>query len=885
MYINSPFTRSTTRASRIMKRAEFVDQAAGFAKTAAMWSPGYSAIGAMDASPVSRLPMGAFSPLYQQSNLMLPKDRKTMNAYNRHYYETDYWVGNAIDLHVTYPLGGFEIVSKEREVEKVMNRMAERIDLLTMVLGVGLDYWVYGEAFPYLHWDPREGMWVSGVLYNPDYVDVVRNIFTPKPLISLIPDTELKRLATSTHPKDLLLRDQIPSEIMEYVMRGENIPLSNRNITHIARKTVPHDVRGTSIIQRVWKELMLRDAFREVLFVTAQNHVTPLKIYKVGSREKEYFPTQEELMYWQGIIEEAQNDPNFSLITHDAFDVQYIGASGYIIDVTGYLKLIEEYVLTGLFLSKAFTTSEGPTYCLSEDTEVLTKEHGWLTYDKVTEDDEILTFNKDTEEYEYQKPTNKFVYDYTGKDMIHFQTGKIDILVTPNHRMLVQEKSRNKEKEYNTWQVVEAKDIDGVDFRFRSVADWKGVSPPEFVQIENKQIPINIYLSFIGAWLVEGSLNIHPPKMNQVWLSQSQKNEESYKLYSSIMQDLSSFYKVGNIQEDQVTNWYICDKSLANHLRDTFGQDPYDKHIPTWVKNLDKSSLRILYNAMFARDGYIDTPRLSSEDENQSRCYFTVSKQLADDVYEILMKLGYTPVLKEPKGKSNVTYRIYYSDSELERFPTLETRQGFASITHVKYTGSKVFCFEVPNHFFVIRRNGFVSIQGNSNAVVAYEVLQKRYTYFRTIIEKWLINKVFLPVSIYHGFKNKEGHYIVPQVKWASIDFKKDDAWRSLLVQLNSQANKLVSDRTLVTELGLDYDNEQDQLIKEQASRAAKKKLMKDMTTDMIEGGGLLGGGSLGGITPFPPLEPTGTGVTEIASPTPPASPAPELGGVTPPIL
>lgn len=520
-----------SRASRIMKSAEFLDQAAGFQKSAAMWSPGYGSIGAMGDAPVSRLPMGAFSPLYQQSNLMLPKDRKTMNAYNRHYYETDYWVGNAIDLHVTYPLGGFEIVSKEREVEKVMNRMAEHMNLFELVLGVGLDYWVYGEAFPYLHWDSVQGMWDSGVIYNPDYVDVTRNIFTPRPLISLIPDTELKRLATSTHPKDLLIRDQIPSEIMEYVIRGQNIPLSNRNISHIARKTVPHDVRGTSIIQRVWKELMLRDAFREVLFVTAQNHVTPLKIYKVGSREKEYFPTQEELAYWQTIIEQAQNDPNFSLITHDAFDVQYVGASGSIIDVTGYLKLIEEYVLTGLFLSKAFTTSDGPTY---------------------------------------------------------------------------------------------------------------------------------------------------------------------------------------------------------------------------------------------------------------------------------------------------------------------------------------------------------------SNSVVAYEVLQKRYAYFRSIIQKWLINKVFLPVSIAQGFKNKDGHYIVPQVRWASIDFKKDDGWRSLLVQLNSAGNKLVSDRTLVTELGLDFDNEQDQIVKEQAAKAARKQLMKDLSAEMSEGG-LLGGSLLGGSL----LGGAGAQFSSgelAASPSSFSAPPPEASGTLPPI-
>jgi hypothetical protein len=321
-------------------------------------------------------------------------------------------------------------------------------------------------------------------------------MIVPKPIITLIPDAELKRVAVSTHPKDLMIRDQIPPEILEFVLRGENIPLNPRSVAHICRKSVPHDIRGTSIIQRVWKDLMLRDAFREVLFVMAQNHITPLKIYKVGSRDREYFPTDDELMYWQGVIEEVQNDPNFSLVTHDAFDVQYIGSSGQIVDVTRYLEIIESNVLTGLFLSKTFTTSEGPTY---------------------------------------------------------------------------------------------------------------------------------------------------------------------------------------------------------------------------------------------------------------------------------------------------------------------------------------------------------------SNAVVAYEILQKRYVYFRSIIERWLINKVFFPISIVNGFKNEKGEYIVPSIKWTRIDFTKNDTWRNLLMQMNQAQKKLVSDRTFVTEMGLTYDEEQDLIAEERQAEYVKKKQMKAWKdgaggTEIPGLGGLSGG-------------------------------------------
>jgi len=493
MYIEKNQPQMSSRSKNIIKNSQASTPANVLRREAAIgtsaMSPGV--LGAVNSGPVLRMAMKPFSPLYQESNLMLPKDRKTMNAYNRHYYETDYWVGNAIELHTTFPLGGFQIISRHKEIEKVFNKMAKKIDLYNILLAVGLEYWIYGESFPFLEWDETEGMWYRATVFNPDLIEVRRTPFSNKSIISLIPDSELKRIATSTHPSDQVLRSQISPKILDYVLKGESIPLNFRNVAHVVRKTVHHDVRGTSIIQRVWKELMLRDAMREVLFVMAQNHITPLKIFRIGGKEKDYFPTDDELEYWQGIVEEAQNDPNYSIVTHEAFDVEYKGFTGQVLDVTQYLKLIEDHVLQGLGVTKAIISAEGVAY---------------------------------------------------------------------------------------------------------------------------------------------------------------------------------------------------------------------------------------------------------------------------------------------------------------------------------------------------------------ANASVAYEILQKRYSYVRNVMSQWLINKVFMPVSIAHGFKDKRGGYIVPMIKWDNISFTKDGDWRRMIVDLNK--SKKVSDRTLITEVGLDYDEEQELVIKEQVAAKLKKENIKAMQ-DQAESGGL---GDLGGM-------------------------------------
>jgi len=74
-------------------------------------------------------------------------------------------------------------------------------------------------------------------------------------------------------------------------------------------------------------------------------------------------------------------------------------------------------------------------WCCAEDTEALTKD-GFKTIDEVTLDDEIATFNIETEEIEYQKPLGINVQDHDGP-MVRINSPDMDQLVTPNHRLVI----------------------------------------------------------------------------------------------------------------------------------------------------------------------------------------------------------------------------------------------------------------------------------------------------------------------------------------------------------------------------------------------------------------------------------------------------------------
>ena len=57
-----------------------------------------------------------YSPLWLNSNLNLPRDRATLNAWARSFFALNPIVQNAISLHSTYPISKLNVKCKNREV-------------------------------------------------------------------------------------------------------------------------------------------------------------------------------------------------------------------------------------------------------------------------------------------------------------------------------------------------------------------------------------------------------------------------------------------------------------------------------------------------------------------------------------------------------------------------------------------------------------------------------------------------------------------------------------------------------------------------------------------------------------------------------------------------
>lgn len=291
-----------------------------------------------------------YSPLWLQSNLNLPRDRSSINAWCRSFFALNPIVQNAITLHSTYPISKLNIKCKNSKANAFFENMIDEIDLMNICVQVAQEFWALGEAFVYAELDDETGKWSRLLVQNPDYIVVQKNVIAGEPIISLRPDDNLKRIVSSNRPSDVQQRQQINPAIVEHVKRGENIPLSNFHVSHIPRKISPYDVRGTGLPVSCFRALMLYDLLRECKFAQASDMINPLKLIKIGGGADNYKPTPADLEAWREVFEQATYDKNFKIITHDAVNIDIVGSGQGIYDTSNDITQLIKEIYIGLMV-------------------------------------------------------------------------------------------------------------------------------------------------------------------------------------------------------------------------------------------------------------------------------------------------------------------------------------------------------------------------------------------------------------------------------------------------------------------------------------------------------------------------------------------------------
>lgn len=360
--------------------------------------------------------------------------------------------------------------------------------------------------------------------------------------------------------------------------------------------------------------------------------------------------------------------------------------------------------------------------CHDEETETLTEE-GFKFYEQITPDDKIATVKPETGELEFHKPNKMIVYEYNG-DMIHFNSRVMDIMVTPNHNMWVANYNHNKKDYTDKFYKIEADKVKSLRWLMAVPSVWKGSDEITEITIpflpvhhgihvgkepELKPIPLDIFLEFLGYYLSEGHI---PREYNKKGglscrynIEITQTKEQHIDKMRISVENMSEygFRKIATVVDKRDNNqrFSLVSKSLYYWLKENCGRLQKDRRIPRWVFKLKREKLQVLYNAMMAGDGHI-----SKRHESNQR-YSSISRQLTNDFQELCVRLGRRSSVY--CSASTGVFNVMSTDRQ-----KVLISETIDHIQKVPYKGI-VYCFDVPNHLFVTRRNDKITVQGNSS--------------------------------------------------------------------------------------------------------------------------------------------------------------------------
>lgn len=434
-----------------------------------------------------------------------------------------------------------------------------------------------------------------------------------------------------------------------------------------------------------------------------------------------------------------------------------------------------------------------PPFCYDGITDVLTQT-GWRNIKEIKITDRIMSMNTDTKEIEYVgiKDIDKTLYK---GDMYNFESKYVDLMVTPNHRMVSYGSDGKLRKNKKTNDLLFAKDIKGENnFIPLKGFKWNGIEKEFFIledyEIEiktrgdksytkgfaEKKIKMDSWLRFFGLWLADG--HCRGTKGGEirydVGIKQHSKTSETVR---DILNDIGYDYSEYENKNDTI-NFNIFCPQLHKYLF-KFGSSR-EKFIPEIIKNLSSRQIKIFLDAYMFGDSGIS---------RNGRKLSTVSSRLADDLSECFLKIGQILSFNEVKYSLHEKddSNIYIAQYNLpDKIVNAKIKPKTTRI--INNFDDYVYGLSLEKNFtMLVRRNGKICFSGNS---LKDEFLTKCYEYglpfalllpitslegiYRnSIFEKFGISTIVLNKRI-NFIKGKSCYFNSSWFVWNFFDIKKN---------------------------------------------------------------------------------------------------------------
>jgi len=324
----------------------------------------------------------------------------------------------------------------------------------------------------------------------------------------------------------------------------------------------------------------------------------------------------------------------------------------------------------------------GDSHCYSEDTEIITPT-GWKTFGELKVGEFVGQWNNG--KIEFVEPTNIVWQDYEG-EMISFKNQSVDLLVTPNHRMMFFD-ARRPEK----MRVKYAKDFVGKfnnSLRFHNsgtvVSEGLGLSCAEIGFIVAAQA---------DSWFNGKSYSFEFSK------------ERKIVAFRELCKQLGICVNETNGKGGTTSRFFVHKdkvKFVENYLSS-------EKKFTSNLCSMSVDEARVFIEEVSRWDGTVN--------RHGAIVFDTTCKESRDIVSTVAILAGFK--VTDNTYKDRVTP---FGLSTLHRsYISKETQGVNVPVAKKEHYRGKIGCVSVPSTFIVVRRAGKILVSGNSyNATIFF---------------------------------------------------------------------------------------------------------------------------------------------------------------------
>jgi thymidylate synthase (FAD) len=338
--------------------------------------------------------------------------------------------------------------------------------------------------------------------------------------------------------------------------------------------------------------------------------------------------------------------------------------------------------------------------CYDDATDVLTAD-GWKPWTTIT-GEELFATRSHHGHLEYQPALRLVRKEYKGH-MIGFGGTSIDLLVTPDHRVLTSTMTTQAGRTRPAFSLQAAHSVLWRPHRHLSTATWTAPAP-RLLRFDGQWMPAAPLLRLVGLFIGDGNL---PPSNHIQFNIRKRREIECLE---------RACHDVGLELKHWGDHYAI---PVGTELRGLFADCYVDreKAIPRTLLELGAPLLAALYEGLLNSDGstHVRPGRRDRE------TYTTTSRRLADGVQEVALKLGRSASIRPQRSSpgdghfgSKPRWRVTIYQPRNSRPALCRTREQAESHMGIERYDGTIHCVEVPNRTLYVRRNGYPVWCGNT---------------------------------------------------------------------------------------------------------------------------------------------------------------------------